>query len=60
MDFNLIQAVEHAAEYFLPEFIECPCCHEEQHVSEARLGSLGAIEHFRCRYCGVQFSQEGH
>lgn len=39
------------------EIIVCPTCGSEQDESECFLGRLGFLTHFRCRYCGMTFSQ---
>jgi transposase-like protein len=38
--------------------IQCPMCDAEQPYQDCTLGSLGHFEHFRCRYCGWQWSDE--
>ena len=35
----------------------CPTCEHEQDESECFLGTLGALAHFACRYCGMQWSE---
>ena len=35
----------------------CPWCSTLQVKAEALLGNLGRITHYRCRYCGGQFSK---
>ena len=35
--------------------VECPVCGGEQDQAEALRGSLGSINHYRCRYCGARF-----
>jgi tRNA(Ile2) C34 agmatinyltransferase TiaS len=40
--------------YIIPDTI-CPQCFGEGHY----LGSLGALAHYRCRYCGWTYA-EGH
>jgi hypothetical protein len=37
----------------------CPWCSTLQSKAEALLGRLGRLAHFRCRYCGGQFSKGG-
>lgn len=41
----------------LAEMLECPTCHSEQSREEALLGGLGALIHFRCRCCGMGWSE---
>lgn len=38
--------------------IECPACGQEQAPEECFLGTLGNLDHFRCRGCGAQFHQK--
>lgn len=42
-----------------PEIILCPLCGRAQDEAECFLGHLGQLTHYRCRYCGGQFSSEG-
>ena len=37
--------------------IRCPWCTALQHRIEALLGTLGTRRHYRCRYCGGQWSK---
>lgn len=37
--------------------IKCPWCTTVQHALEALLGRLGTIRHYRCRYCGGEWSK---
>lgn len=37
--------------------IECPWCKAEQLVHESLLGALANLFHFRCKYCGGDFSK---
>lgn len=39
--------------------VQCPWCGHGNDYDEALLGVLGMLTHFRCRYCGGQFSSEG-
>jgi transposase-like protein len=39
--------------------IRCPWCQTTNNRSEALLGQLGHLSHYRCRYCGGDFSREG-
>lgn len=32
--------------------VECPQCEAQQDEAIAFLGQLGALTHYRCRYCG--------
>lgn len=36
--------------------ITCPWCDTVLSKAEALLGVLGFLAHYRCRYCGGQFS----
>jgi ferritin len=38
------------------EEVTCPWCHADQMASECLLGGLGSVLHYRCRYCGGQWS----
>jgi len=38
------------------KMVECPGCGSVQSAAEAELGGLGNLMHYRCRYCGVDFS----
>ena len=40
------------------EILICPACDSEQPKSLCLLGKLGSIEHHRCRYCGMQWSEK--
>jgi len=35
----------------------CPWCSTIQVKAETLLGKLGRLTHYRCRYCGAQFSK---
>jgi transposase-like protein len=37
--------------------IRCPWCSTFQAEAEALLGRLRRLTHYRCRYCGGQFSR---
>jgi hypothetical protein len=37
--------------------IRCPWCSTFQAKPEALLVKLGRLTHYRCRYCGGQFSR---
>jgi hypothetical protein len=37
--------------------IRCPWCSKIQAKAIAFLGKLGRLTHYRCRYCGGQFSR---
>jgi len=37
--------------------VQCPACGSEQFSEAALLGQLGQMVHYRCRYCGMGFSQ---
>lgn len=37
--------------------LTCPACGSEQTAAESLLGTLGTLEHHRCRYCGMGFSR---
>ena len=37
--------------------MKCPACKSELNASECELGSLGMHRWFRCRYCGMDFSE---
>ena len=37
----------------------CPACDAEQRYSECELGQLGRLSHFKCRNCGVLWSERG-
>jgi hypothetical protein len=39
--------------------IRCPWCSTLQAKVGALLGRLGRLTHYRCRYCGGQFSKGG-
>jgi transposase-like protein len=39
------------------EIHECPTCEQNQDESECYLGRLGTLTHYRCRYCGMQWSE---
>jgi hypothetical protein len=41
----------------VPAMVRCPWCSTPQSKSESFLGHLGRLIHFRCRYCGGQFSK---
>ena len=43
-------------EIMAAEFVECPHCYAEQHGTAAYIGSLGSLRHYRCRFCGGQWS----
>lgn len=36
--------------------VTCPSCGHEQDGAVSILGTLGNLEHHRCRYCGFDFS----
>lgn len=38
--------------------ISCPACAAEQPAGEALLGTLGRLSHYRCRFCGWQWSEQ--
>ena len=40
----------------LDAVLECPGCGADQQTGEALLGVLGQLSHYRCRYCGWQWS----
>lgn len=44
----------------MPEdaMIECPACTALNIEKEALLGVLGNLAHYRCRHCGIDFSEE--
>jgi hypothetical protein len=39
--------------------IRCPWCQSINLRFEALLGQLGRLAHYRCRYCGGDFSRQG-
>ncbi len=40
------------------DIIECPACDTQQDECECFLGHrLGWLTHYRCRYCGITFSE---
>lgn len=39
--------------------VVCPACDHEQDEAECYLGQLGRLTHFRCRYCGITFNDQG-
>lgn len=41
------------------DWIRCPWCATAQDKAQALLGILGHLTHYRCRYCGGEFSKEG-
>lgn len=41
----------------LDDTIECPMCERDQHTNDARLGQLGTLEHFRCRWCSWNWAR---
>jgi transcription elongation factor Elf1 len=41
----------------MEEIHQCPVCDHEQDEAECFLGRLGYLTHFRCRYCGMQWSE---
>ena len=43
---------------FDDEVVQCPGCGQCFEVEIAYLGSLGNRNHYRCPYCGVDFSEE--
>lgn len=38
-----------------PDLPECPACGSINDRAECTLGTLGALEWYRCRYCGDQW-----
>jgi transposase-like protein len=38
--------------------VRCPWCSTIQKKAVALLGQLGRLTHYRCRYCGGQFSKK--
>ena len=38
------------------DYVECPACADADAVVE--LGTLGNLQHFRCKACGAQFSRK--
>lgn len=39
--------------------VTCPWCSNVNSYDEAFLGLLGFLSHYRCRYCGGNFTNEG-
>jgi transposase-like protein len=39
--------------------VTCPACDHEQDEAECYLGTLGPLTHYRCRFCGMTFNQDG-
>jgi rubredoxin len=39
-----------------PDTRSCPACHH----GNVPMGRLGSREHFRCRYCGLDYSSVGY
>jgi transposase-like protein len=39
--------------------VTCPWCSNTNDYDEAFLGVLGFLSHYRCRYCGGNFTSEG-
>jgi len=39
--------------------VRCPWCCSLLQRAEALLGQLGRLTHYRCRYCGGDFSKGG-
>jgi len=37
--------------------IECPTCGALQDEADCFLGQLGRLTHYRCRFCGITFSE---
>lgn len=37
--------------------VECPACGADNIPEEALLGTLGSLDHYRCRFCGMGWSQ---
>ena len=38
-------------------YVECPLCSTEQPYSWAYLGTMGDLDHFKCRGCGTSFDE---
>lgn len=36
---------------------QCTACGQGQWLEECHLGTLGTLEHHRCRYCGNDWSE---
>lgn len=37
--------------------ITCPVCEIRQFIGDAVLGTLGRLTHYRCRCCGMQWTE---
>jgi hypothetical protein len=37
------------------DYVTCPACGTEQPETESLVGTLGTLDHHRCRYCGARF-----
>lgn len=37
--------------------VTCPACENTQEADVAFIGAFGNLLHYRCRYCGIQFSE---
>lgn len=45
-------------EYDIPDTVVCPMCEDEQLAEAVLLGTLGNLNHYRCRCCGWDWQEQ--